>query len=106
MIETYILIPQADNDGNPFSVSKLKNLRNIIIEEFGGVSVEEGTISGYWKGGEKTYKDTNDKYMIALNSLTEIPKFLEIARWVRKEFQQEAVYVNIAGIAEIIGDEE
>lgn len=105
MIETYILVPQKDNNGNPFPVSKLQKLRNTLIDEFGGVSIEEGSIAGYWKGGERIYKDTNDKYMIALGSLTEIPKLLEIVRWVRKEFQQEAVYVNIAGIAEIIGEE-
>jgi len=106
MIETYFLLPQQDNDGNPFPRAKFQALRERIISEFGGLTVEEDHSTGYWKGDDgRLYADRNAKYIIAVESLTQIPAVLDLVRWVRKEFQQEAIYLNIAGIAEIIGEE-
>jgi len=106
MIETFFLVPQRDNDGNPFPRAKFQALRERILSEFGGLTVEEDHSTGYWTDGEgRLYADRNDKYVIAIESLTQIPKVLELVRWVRKEFQQEAIYLSVAGIVEIIGDE-
>jgi hypothetical protein len=33
----------------------------------------------------------------------EFPAWIAIVVWVRDRFQQEAVYIEVAGIAEIIG---
>lgn len=104
MIETYFLLPRFDNDGQPFTDQQINKLRETIIDRFGGLTVEEEASSGYWKEGDKLYKDINDKYIIGLNSLTQIPELLNLVRQVRKEFKQEAIYLNVNGIVEIIGE--
>jgi hypothetical protein len=104
MIETFFLLPRFDNEGQPFTDEQINKLRGKIIDKFGGLTVEESASSGYWKEGDKIFKDVNDKYIIALNSLTQIPDLLDLVRQVRKEFKQEAIYLNVNGIVEIIGE--
>lgn len=41
---------------------------------------------------------------MALASWTQLPQWLEVVRWARTKFRQEAIYVEVAGIPEIIGD--
>lgn len=104
MIETFFLLPRFDNDGQPFTDQQIQQLRETIIDQYGGLTVEEAKASGYWKEGDKVYSDSNDKYLIALESLTQIPDLLDLVRQVRIEFKQEAIYLNVNGIVEIIGE--
>lgn len=104
LIETFIMVPKQNNDGKAFPPSKYDNLNREIIEQFGGLTIEHAT--GFWSDGEKVYQDRNYKYIIGIQSLKQVAEILELARYIRKEFKQEAVYVNVSGIAEIVGDEE
>lgn len=103
LIETFIMVPKHDNDGKAFPPSKYDNLNREIIEQFGGLTIEHAT--GFWSDGKKVYQDRNYKYIIGIQSLKQVAEILELARYIRKEFKQEAVYVNVSGIAEIVGDE-
>lgn len=104
MIESFFLLPRADNDGQPFTDQQIKHLRETIIDQFGGLTVEENTATGFWKEGQELYKDNNDKYLIALESLQQIPELLQLVKQVRQDFDQEAIYLNVNGIVEIIGE--
>lgn len=104
MIETFFYLPRFDNDGKPFERHQVNQLRETIIDQFGGLTIEEATSSGYWKEGGKVYKDINDKYIIGLESLQQITDLLKLVKQVRKDFRQEAIYLNVNGIVEIIGE--
>lgn len=55
-----------------------------------------------WQSGERTYRDTSAQYVVSLTSWTQLPEWLLIVRWARTRFRQEAIYVKVAGIPEII----
>ena len=41
--------------------------------------------------------------MVSLQSLRQVPDFLPEADWTRERFRQEAVYIEVAGVPEILG---
>jgi len=107
-IETYILVPKyynEDENGNRKLVerSKFKKLQQLYIENFGGLTIEEKTSTGFWVNEQgKVVQDETYKYIVAIQSWTDVPKLIEIAKFVKEEWKQDAVYINIAGIPDFI----
>lgn len=102
LIETYILVPTTYNNGEPVEAEKFEALQALYIEKVGGLTIEPETKQGFWTDGTTIYKDINLKYIAAIEHWNQVKDILEIAEYVKKEWNQEAVYINIAGIADII----
>ena len=48
-----ILLPTADNDGQPFPSDWFRDLRQDLTDRFGGVTVyAQAPAEGFWQGGE------------------------------------------------------
>lgn len=101
MIRTLIHIPLRDNGGRPFTAAAFKEFESQALELAGGWTRETGAV-GAWKDGDTVYDDELRVYSIALSSWLQVPAFLKLAEWARVQFAQEAIYVEIAGIPEII----
>lgn len=91
MIKTLFLVPVRDNEHRPFRPRHWKALRERITSEFGGFT-RQGGISGVWASPQgRAYTDRSWAYTIALTSWSELPAWLDLVRWVRWEFRQEAI---------------
>lgn len=102
MVKTMFLVPLQDNDGQPFGADDWRELEQQLLQ-FGGFS-SGAVVEGAWEAGGRIYRDTSRTYIVALASWTQLPQWLEVVRWARTKFRQEAIYVEVAGIPEIIGD--
>ncbi|HEY3363976.1 MAG TPA: hypothetical protein VGK74_02835 [Symbiobacteriaceae bacterium] len=103
MIKTLLLVPIRDNDGRPFSPEDWKELEQKLLRNFGGFT-DGGLVRGAWNGGDTVYRDTNRRFEVALDSWTKAPQFLDLAHWTRTHFRQAALYIEVAGIPEILGE--
>lgn len=101
MIKTLILVPIQDNEGQPFEPQAWTELEHKLLQ-FGGFT-DGGLVQGAWTDNGQTYRDTNRRWEVALTSWTQLPVWLEVAQWTRTRFRQVAIYIEIAGIPEIIG---
>lgn len=104
LIETYILVPTHYNDGTPVEETKLEQLEVLYLEKFGGVTIEYNASKGLWKDPNTgtIYPDTHHKFIVALEHWNQVKDLIEIAETIKQELKQEAVYINIAGIPDII----
>lgn len=104
MIKTLVLVPIRDNDGQPFSPADWDLLERKLLERFGGFT-GGGMAEGAWSDDAgKVYRDVSRRYEVALSSWNQLPDWLDVVRWIRVHFRQIAVYVEVAGIPEIIGE--
>lgn len=103
MIKTMVLVPIADNDGKAFGPQDWAELEQQLLQAFGGWT-DGGVVKGAWADGETVYRDTSRRFEVALGSWIQLPAWLELVRWIREHFRQISVYVEVAGIPEIIGE--
>lgn len=102
MIKTMFLVPLTDNAGLPFEDDAWTELERRLLR-FGGFSAG-GVVDGAWESGGKVYRDRSRTYIVSLESWAQLPEWLAMIRWVREAFRQEAIYIEVAGIPEIIGE--
>ncbi len=100
MIEAVVLVPVTDNDGALFPASAWRTLEQRLLQ-FGGFSVREG-VRGAWRGEERVYHDRLVEYTTSLTSWNQFPKWLIVVRWAKTQFRQEAIYIRVAGVPDIL----
>jgi hypothetical protein len=101
VIETVLFVPLTDNEGGRFGRRDWDALEGRLVA-FGGFS-RTANVQGRWYDSGRIYADTSRQYVVALASWWQLPIWLEIVDWARVIFRQEALYVKVAGIAEIRG---
>jgi hypothetical protein len=47
------------------------------------------------------FEDDNTEFTVALSSWWQVPAFIAVVEWARDAFLQEAMFVQIASVAEI-----
>lgn len=102
MIKTVVLIPVRDNDGKAFPRTLWRELADRLTAIEGGYSYT-GKVKGEWvdKDGT-TYTDWTNRYEVALTTWRNLGKWLAVVDWAREAFRQEAMYVEVAGVPEIL----
>ena len=103
VIKTKFLIPVRDNEGRAFEAEAWAELERRLLR-FGGASAAD-RVSGTWENDGGARRETSRQYEVAIESWTDLPDWLDLIRWTRRRFQQQALYVEVAGIPEIIGGE-
>ena len=69
--------------------------------QFGGVSWSGG-VAGAWRSPSgRVYRDRNRQYTVSLERWSQFPDWLDVIRWVRERFRQEAIYIKVAGVPEV-----
>jgi hypothetical protein len=102
LIETLILIPVRDNDGEPYTRETYDTLHRRLAAEGWGWSIAR-EIEGGWANAGIVYIDESQEWLVALNSWTQLPAWLAVVEWIRVTFRQEAMFVRVAGVYEEIG---
>ena len=100
MIKTMFLVPARDNDGRPFASSSWRSLNGLLVATFGGYTVTAG-VRGAWQFESRIYHDISRQYVVVLASWNQFGAWLEVIGWVRDEFHQEAIYIEVNGQPEI-----
>jgi hypothetical protein len=103
MIKTMFLVPEQDNDGQPFRHGSWDVLERRLVVLAGGLSVRIG-VRGVWLSGDRTYHGVSREFTVSLTTWRRLPAWLSLVDWVRDTFRQEAIYVEIAGVPEILTD--
>ncbi len=103
-VKASILIPERDNGGNTFPPKLWEELGNRFRETFGGFTSTGGNI-GEWvdPNDGRVYSDRTFTYYVSLTSWRQVTDFIEVAQWVRTQYRQEAVLIEIAGLIEVLG---
>lgn len=103
LIDTFILVPIEYNDGRKVEESKYDQLELMILEQIGGYTKETG-LRGGWRDPQsgKVYRDEHVKYVIGIDSWAKVSDIIGIAKWIKKEWEQESVYISIAGIPDFV----
>ncbi|MGI8553110.1 MAG: hypothetical protein ACR2PL_20335 [Dehalococcoidia bacterium] len=101
MIKTVVLIPLRDNEDQPFDVDLWRELHTRLLQ-FGGISRTAG-VEGTWEYQGRVYHDESYQYRVSLRSWDDLPLWLAVIHWAQDAFRQEALYIEVAGVPEIIG---
>jgi len=101
MVEFRIFIPEADNDGRPFSPEHHIAFEQEVLRRFGGFSLLPGTVSGQWMSEGKAYTDALRVYVIAVESILYSSRIRALLAYARRFYRQEALYFSVLGIAEV-----
>ncbi len=100
MIKTMVLIPVFDNDGAPFSSSDWLQLESRLLA-FGGLNWTDN-VTGMWRSTDRVYQDRCRQYVVSLPSWLQLAAWLEVVLWARTRFRQVAIYIEVAGIPEVL----
>lgn len=98
--ETVLLVPARDNDGRQFPRPLWRELEQRLLQ-FGGLT-DTGHVRGVWQSCSRVFRDTNHQFVVSLRSWRQFPDWLAVAEWARTAFRQEAVYIKVAGVPEIL----
>ena len=97
------LVPIRDNEGRAFEVDAWAELDRRLLQ-FGGASAG-GLVSGTWESDGGVHREKSRQYQVGLARWTDLPDWLDLLRWVRGRFRQDAIYFEVAGIPEILAEE-
>ena len=87
MIEVQILIPVADNSGQPYPPSYHVDFEAELLRLFGASSREAGTVAGQWTDAAGTvYRDESRVYVVGLPSLTDGGKVREAVAFAKTNY--------------------
>ncbi len=105
-IPTTIVIPNLDNDGQPFPPRVIDELQRrlqlVQLPAPSGVGWSARTVSGVWvsPGGQR-FDDDSLEYVVGLDSWMRVVRWYgDVVQWARVAFRQEAIYFSVLGIAE------
>jgi hypothetical protein len=95
------LVPVHDNHGRLFRQEAWDALEDRLLATFGGFSMTPG-IHGAWRAGDAVFRDVSRQYAVAITGWSQMPVWLDMIEDVRVAFGQLALYVEVAGIPEIL----
>src|SRR5262249_3402436 len=99
--KTIFLVPVRDNAGRRFTRPVWQSLDRQLAAAFGGFSIRFGVV-GTWQADERTYRDTSREYTVSLATWRQLAAWLAIVAWACERVGQEAMYVEVAGIPEVL----
>jgi hypothetical protein len=99
VIKAVVFIPARSNAGRPFPRTVWDALIE-RLERFGGYTRGPRQI-GAWHDGARWYREANFPFTVVL-SVRDLAAWLDLLAWVQEVFEQEALYVEVAGQPEIV----
>jgi hypothetical protein len=102
MFEVKFLVPVADNDGNIFSPAHHEAFELLATKLFGGVTIYPGHARGRWEHEGRTYQDDSILVGVAVRSLGDWGKVIELEEFAKAHYRQLAVCLQYLGQVEIL----
>jgi hypothetical protein len=101
LFEVLVLIPKADNDGNDFPSAHHLSFEAFVLDRVGGLTWI-GEAQGVWANDGRIYRDGMRTLKLAIRSIGDGGKVVEIATFAKAHYSQEAIFISFLGVAEII----
>lgn len=104
MIKTVVLLPIDVTWSTETARAERDKVGLMLVKLFGGFTYE-GTVEGSWRPpgeGNTTVSDTSHRYTVTLSSWMDLRMWLDFVQQMRYRLRQEAIYIEVAGIPEII----
>src|SRR5215212_7103206 len=86
-IKVTLLVPLADNDGEPFDLITWSWWNDELTELVSGFT-DLGVVTGWWRG----FSDQNRIIVVIVKTMREVDALRELVRQARTRFRQEAMY--------------
>ncbi len=96
-----VLIPARDNDGRDFPRHVWRDLEQ-QFRGFGGFT-RAAHVEGEWENTGRVYRDVSRQYIVVLSSWEQLSAWLAVVRQAQVTFGQQAMYIEVAGVPEILG---
>lgn len=94
MKEYELYVPLTHNDGSPIDPEKLVDIRERLLEQFGGLTFFPQRNDGYWTFGDMTYRDEIIIYRILTSQQRMARKFLrELKEELKRDLDQEEILI-------------
>jgi hypothetical protein len=104
MIKATVLIPTTYNDGTPVEAATSASFSFRIHALSPDGHTQRAGSRGEWRDASGlVVTDVLDEYTFALPGWRDVARFIELVDWARAAFRQEARYVEIMGVPEILG---
>lgn len=98
MATSLILIPTHDNEGEPFPRALFRDFETRIATVAGGVTWLPNQAAGVWLNNQGVrFDDRSYVYLVEFDDLNRFPAILDVVRWARVAFRQEAMFVYVVG---------
>ncbi len=86
-IKATLLVPLADNDGEPFDLKTWSWWNDELTDLVSGFT-DLGVVTGWWRG----FSDQNRIIVVIVMTMREVDALRELVRRARERFRQEAMY--------------
>jgi hypothetical protein len=92
--EYEIYVPLTHNDGSPVDPERLVQLRERLLEQFGGLTFFPQRNEGFWTFGGVTYRDEIVIYRILTGETQKARRFFRaIKEDLKRELNQEEILI-------------
>jgi hypothetical protein len=89
-----IYIPLTYNDGRPIESRKLVRLRELLLEEFGGLTFFPQRNDGFWTFGGVTYRDEIVIYRVFATKAAAARRYLlKLKNELKRDLKQEEILI-------------
>jgi hypothetical protein len=94
MNEYDLFIPLCHNDGRPIEAEKLEQLRDTLLDHFGGLTAFPQPNKGFWRIGSTTYRDEIIIYRALASDGEGSRRFLrQLKQRLEKELEQDEILI-------------
>lgn len=94
MKEYDLYVPRNYNDGSPVEKAKLKRIKQLLVDEFGGVTQIRPRKRGWWKVGAVVFRDKIDIFRVLAANVRQARRFFRrLKEQLKEELEQEEILV-------------
>lgn len=94
MKEYELYVPLTHNDGSPVDPERLVQLREQLLQQFGGLTFFPQRNEGFWTFGGVTYRDEIVIYRILTGETRKARRFFrEIKEQLKRDLDQEEILI-------------
>ncbi|MCH7726713.1 MAG: hypothetical protein IH991_09570 [Planctomycetes bacterium] len=93
MKEYELYVPLTHNDGRPVDPDQLIQLRDRLLERFGGVTFFPQRNDGFWTFGGVTYRDEIVIYRVLTGREDARDFFQELKEVLKRDLEQEEILI-------------
>lgn len=101
LIPTVVQLPSHDNDGKRIPRRTVRSFEARLAAISGGGYNRRDAGVGFWKNPNDghEYVDRQSEYRAGLEAIVSLRDYVDLLEWAVVAFRQEALYVEIAGVA-------
>ena len=94
MKEYEVYVPRNYNDGSPVEKNKLKGIKKLLVDQFGGVTEIHLRKKGWWKMGDVLFRDKITIFRVFAPDARGARPFLRrLHQQLRNDLRQEEILI-------------